>query len=99
MGKFFITSDGRDWLGYEDDSCKVKISVADFRDPALLVVICSVVDKNKNQKCKLATKQMQILYQRIANRVKATLATDEVGFIGPNDAGMSEDMPDILEIE
>lgn len=85
----YIGSDGRDYLYYEDSLCKIKISVADFRDPCWWLRIAQSSDKDGNA-ITLNTAQKMEIYRRISARFKTNVYVDKIGVI-------SEDLKNIDE--
>lgn len=84
-----IGSDGRDYLYYEDSQCKVKVSVADFRDPCWWLRIVQSSDKDGNAITLNSVQKIEI-YKRISARFKSNVYVDKIGFV-------SEDLKNIDE--
>lgn len=67
---FTIASDGINQVSYEDSSCKVFISVADFRDEIWWTTIIKTVNKKSGDSEKINDLQKIEIYRRICAHKK-----------------------------
>ncbi|MBU3102325.1 MULTISPECIES: hypothetical protein [Clostridium] len=61
-----ITDDGRDEIKYEDSSCSIILTVADFRDKVWWISANNVLNKNSGQLEKITRDQKYEVFKRVS---------------------------------
>lgn len=65
-----ISSDDKNDIVYEDPSCFIGLTVADFRDKVWWVSINKVIIKNDQQSKKITKAQKHEIYRRVSSDVR-----------------------------
>jgi hypothetical protein len=107
MSKYYekhyeITSNGKDEIRYEDPSCYITVSVADFRDKVWWIGARTIFNKKNGSLEKISKKQKYEVFRRVSADAKLhgvpSVYTDEFEYI-EEDVENIDYTKDILDIE